>query len=135
MPTTTVEVSSNADHQFTVDEPMRRVRKILVRTNAVKKIIAMADAELLDQEWLKMNFEIDKPLLKRDWNIDGDGELSVRFDDAYLGSHDITLLQSVDISPVRLHVTNDLDQATEPVQNYSSEHAGELIIVPEAGDE
>ncbi len=120
IPSSPIEVSSKAEHQFTIEEPMRRVRKILVRTNAVKKIVAMADAELLNQEWLDMKFDIDKPLLKRDWNVNGEGELSVRFNDAYLGSHDITLQQNANISPDQLHTTNDLQTPSGPVQNYSS---------------
>ena len=120
IPASSIEASSQAEHQFTIEDPMRRVRKILVRTNAVKKIVAMADAELLDQEWLNMKFDIDKPILKRDWNVNGDGILSVRFNDAYLGSHEITLQQDASISPDRLHVTNELQQPSGPVQNYRS---------------
>jgi hypothetical protein len=120
LPTTTVQVTSSADHTFELDAAMPRVRKILVRTNAVKKIVAMANAEFLDQKWLQLQFEIDRPILKRDWHLDGNGELNVRTNDRYIGSHDITLKQAIDITPERLFVTNQLAEPSGPIRQYAS---------------
>lgn len=128
MPTTTLEVPSEGEYQFVIDQPMPRVRKILVRTNAVKKIVAMANAELLDQKWLDMKFEIEGPILKADWKLDGQGELIVETNDAYIGRHEITLNQSVDITPDRLHATNELARPNGPIREYSSI----LIVTPNA---
>ncbi len=120
LPIIPIEVTSSAEHTFELSEAMPRVRKILVRTNAVKKIVAMANAEFLDQKWLQMQFEIERPILKRDWHLDGNGELNVRTNDNYIGSHDMTLTQSVDITRERLFVTNKLAKAAGPIREYSS---------------
>ena len=121
MPAEEVSVKSDGKHSFVVDVPMKRARKILVRTNAAKKLVAMADAELLDQEWLNLDFDAPRPLLKRDWHVDGEGKLVVRTNDAYLGSHDITLDQSIDIRAEKLQVTNKLKQPSGPIKEYSAE--------------
>ncbi len=120
MPTKTLEVPSEGKYQFVIDQPMQRVRKILVRTNAIKKIVAMANAELLDQKWLDMQFEIEGPLLKADWKLDGHGELIVKTNNAYIGQHEITLNQKVDITPDRLHATNELARPNGPIREYTS---------------
>ena len=127
MPAEQISVESSGEHSFTVDVPMKRVRKILVRTNAAKKIIAMADAELLDQEWLKMDIDAKRPLLKRDWHIDGTGKLVVKINNSYLGSHDLTLNQSLDIRAEKLQVSNKLNEPSGPIEEYSSE----LTLVPD----
>ena len=121
LPQQSITVGSSATSSFVVDAPMKRVRKILVRTNAVKKIVAMADAKIQDQKWLDMKFDIDRRLIDRDWTLDGSGELVVQINDAYLGQHDITLQQSVDIAPTRLHSTNQAAGPQGPVQKYASE--------------
>lgn len=126
--TVKLDVPAEADYEFTVDVPMPRLRKILVRTNAVKKIIAMADAELLDQEWLDLNFQADRPLLNRDWKLDGSGQLKVNVNDPYIGNHLITLNQSVEINPDRLKVENDLDKPVGSIREYSST----LTLIPDA---
>jgi hypothetical protein len=126
-----LNVPSSATHQFSIEVPMERVRKVLVRTNAVKKIVAMADAKLLDQEWLQLEFEIDRPLLKRQWHVDGSGQLVVESSNAWLGTHELTLNQSVDIKPDRLYVENALDKPSGPIEKYSAT----LELVPdEAGN-
>ena len=120
LPQQDVEVVSSADHQFTIDEPMERVRKILVRTNAVKKIVAMSDAELKGQKWLDMDFEMPGKLLDRNWHVDGQGKLSVLIKNSYIGDNQITLNQTVDIKRQRLHVTNVLDQPVGAIRDYDS---------------
>jgi hypothetical protein len=130
MLTTDVDVTSSATHQFTIKQRMPRVRKILVRTNAIKKIVAMADAELLDQEWLQLQFEIDRPILRRDWHVDGEGELVVQLNNSYLGQHDLTLKQAVDIKRDRLNARNTLQDTTGAVQDYQSE----LTLTPDESE-
>lgn len=118
--THTVEVTSEAQHRFELDVRMPRVRKIMVRTNAVKKIVAMADATLLDQKWQNMAFGSDGPLLKGDWHVDGEGQLSIRIDDAYLGKQSIQLGQTVDVRPNRLYSTNKLVEPSKSIREYDS---------------
>ena len=115
-----LEVTSSAVHQFTIDEPMERVRKILVRTNAVKKIVAMSDAELKGQKWLDMGFEMPGKLLDRNWHVEGEGKLGVLIKNSYIGDNQITLNQAVDIKRQRLHVTNELDQPAGAIRDYDS---------------
>lgn len=120
LPEQEIEAGSSANHQFTIDVPMERVRKILVRTNAAKKIIAMSDAELKGQKWVDMDFEMPGKILDRNWHVDGQGKLEVLIKDSYLGDNRITLNQSVDITRQRLHVINRLDQPTDSIRNYDS---------------
>jgi len=120
IPAKTLVVPSVGQHQFVLDEPMQRVRKILVRTNAVKKIVAMADAQLLEQKWLQMQLELARPLFNRDWHLDGTGQLIVETNDSYIGQYEITLEQSVDITPDRLFAINKLSQPIGPIQQYTS---------------
>ena len=113
-------VESSAQHEFTIDERMPRVRKILVRTNAAKKIVAMADAELLDQTWLDMNFDKGEKLLDRDWQVDGEGQLEVVVNNSYLGKINLTLDQNVDISRERLDVKSELSDSSGAITKYDS---------------
>ena len=113
-------VESTAQHEFTIDEGMPRVRKILVRTNAVKKIVAMADAELLDQKWLDMDIDLGKKILKRDWHVDGQGKLDVVVNNSYLGKINLTLDQSVDIRRERLQVESKLGKSSGAITKYDS---------------
>ena len=113
-------VESTAQHEFTIDERMPRVRKILVRTNAVKKIVAMADAELLDQEWLDMEFDLGKKILDRDWHVDGEGKLDVVVKNSYLGNVNLTLDQTVDIRPDKLVAVSKLGKSSGAITKYDS---------------
>ncbi|MEM9941824.1 MAG: hypothetical protein AAF939_09560 [Planctomycetota bacterium] len=113
-------VDSSASYEFTISERMQRVRKILVRTNAVKKIVAMADAELKDQKWLDLNFDAERPILDQDWKLDGEGELQVVLNDAYLGKIQMTLSQQVEISRDRIHVVSHLKESSHSIQQYDS---------------
>ena len=113
-------VESSAQHEFTIEERMPRVRKILVRTNAVKKIVAMADAELLDQKWLDMNFELGKKILDRDWHVDGKGQLDVVVNNSYLGKVNLTLDQNVDIRRDQMEVESTLSNSSGAITKYDS---------------
>ena len=120
VPMLTIEVDSEAKHRFQLDVKMPRVRKILVRTNAVKKIVAMADATLLDQKWQTMAFDSDGPLLIGDWHVSGEGQLSIQVNDDYLGEQSIQLKQAVDVRPNRVYSTNDLTEPSESIRQYAS---------------
>ena len=113
-------VESSAQHEFTIDERMPRVRKILVRTNAAKKIVAMANAELLDQKWLDMQFDLGEKLRDRDWQVDGEGQLKVVLNNAYLGKVNLTLDQAVDIRRERMEVNSELGESSGAITKYDS---------------
>ena len=118
--TSDITVESSAQHEFTINESMPRVRKIIVRTNAVKKIVAMADAKLLDQKWLDMNFDAGGKILDRDWNVDGSGQLEVVVENAYLGDVNLTLDQNVDIRRDRLESVSKLAKSSGAITKYDS---------------
>ena len=118
--TSDLTVESSAQHEFTIDEGMPRVRKILVRTNAVKKIVAMADAKLLDQKWLDMNFDLGGKILDRNWHVDGDGQLEVVVNNSYLGDVNMTLDQKVDIRRDQLESVSKLAKTSGAITKYDS---------------
>ena len=120
-------VESSAEHQFTIDERMPRVRKILVRTNAVKSIVAMADAKLLDQKWLDMKFDLGGKLLDRNWNVDGSGQLDVVVFNSYLGDVDLTIDQDVDIRPDRMETISKLAKSSDAITAYDSK----ILLTPD----
>lgn len=126
LPQQEITVPSTADHAFIIDVPMERVRKILVRTNAAKKIVAMSGAELKGQKWLEMDFEMPGKILDRNWHVDGQGKLEVLIKDDYIGDNRVTLNQKVDITRQRLEVTNVIDQPVNSVRNYDSS----LTLIP-----
>ena len=128
LPETEMTESSTAEHQFVVEVPMQRVRKILVRTNAVKKIVAMANAELESQEWLDMDFDAKRPILDQDWKVDGQGELKIVIHDAYLGEVPLTLTQDVAVEKNRLNVTCVSTSNSGPIQEYRSS----MVLTPDA---
>ncbi len=113
-----VAIPGMATHEFTIDVPYTRVRKILVRTNAVKKIVALANAELLDQSWTGIEIDLARLLREPDWELEGEGKLQVRTNDDYIGQHDITLLQRVKIRPEELVVANTLEQPAGRLLDY-----------------
>ena len=122
-----VEADSSAEHSFTVDVPMARVRKILVRTNAIKKIVAMSNAELVDQKWEDLDLDVDKPLRKRDWDVDGKGKITVKINDSYLGQHELTLNQTVSVEPELLSSSNSLSEPSGPIKAYETS----LVLKPD----
>jgi len=127
IPFWTLRVRSTATHGFTIDQSMHRVRKILVRTNAVKKIVAMAEAKLIDQKWLNMHFQLDRPILEGGLDLHGTGRLVVLLKDDYLGTHEITLDQTVNIKRNSLSVVSNLQRPVGPIRRYYST----LHLVPD----
>ena len=114
-------VESTAEHEFTINERMPRVRKILVRTNAAKKIVAMADAELKDQKWLDMQFDLGGKILDRDWQVDGEGQLEVVVNNSYLGEINLVLDQNIDIRREQMKVVSKLgNNSSGAITKYDS---------------
>ncbi len=127
VPLQTMEVRSSAEHEFLIDRPMERVRKILVRTNSIKTIVAMADARLKDQQWLEIRFENDDRLLDRDWELSGDGQLEVVTRNGWLGEVELQLDQSIKVRVDRLESTNQLASPAGPVRDYDAR----LLLTPD----
>lgn len=127
-PARTLEISASADHAFVIDEDMERVRKVLVRTNSVKTIVAMANARLKDQEWLELEFGSDGPLPVRNWNLEGEGKLTVVSDDPWLGAQELILDQKIQVQPERLESLNTLREPADSIRDYRSS----LVLTPDS---
>jgi hypothetical protein len=110
----TVELS------FTVDQDFATVRKILVRTDALKRIITMTgESEFLDQSWSTLGggLESFNPLDLR-WKLALHGTLKVRTLDEYVGQNDVTLRQDVEIEPDQLHSDIELTEGSARLLDY-----------------
>lgn len=110
----TVELS------FTVDQDFTTVRKILVRTDALKRIITMTgESEYLDQQWSMLGGGLDSfnPLNLR-WKLELHGTLKVRTLDEYVGQNDVTLRQDVKIDPDQLHSDITLTEGSPRLLDY-----------------
>ncbi len=122
-----LEFNSSGTNKFTIDVPMTKVRKILVRTDAGKKLIAMSDAEFVNQDWSELDLEADQPLRKRDWDISSSGVLTVQTTDPLVGNHELNLKQDLQIQPELLEIKSHLTEPSGPIRNYQSS----LTIVPD----
>jgi hypothetical protein len=110
----TVELS------FTVDQDFTTVRKILVRTDALKRIITMTgESKLLDQNWSTVGGGLDSfnPLDLK-WKLELHGTLKVRTLDEYVGQNDVTLRQAVKIDPDQLQSDVELAEGSKRLLGY-----------------
>jgi len=128
VPGKSIEVTASASDSFVIGTKMERVRKILVRTNSVKTIVAMANAVLTDQEWLNLKLENEGSLLDRNWNLSGQGKLTVLSDDPWLGKQELTLDQKIEVQPERLESTNTLGEPSNSIRAYTSN----LVLTPDS---
>lgn len=130
LPLFPVTATSQAERTFVVEVPMERARKILVRTNAIKKIASMDNGELIDQQWQEFDLAANRPLRDKDWNVSGTGQLTVLVRNSYLGDQTLKLSQNVDITNQRLESINQLVEPAESIKQYDSR----LLLEPnEAG--
>jgi hypothetical protein len=108
------------ERSFVVDVDFATVRKILVRTDALKRIITMTgDGEFLKQDWTAAGGGLES-LDWRDpkWKLELHGTLTLRTLDPYVGQHQIVLKQEVKIEPDRLDSEVDLSQGSERLLDY-----------------
>lgn len=113
-------VAATVEHAFVIKESFARVRKILVRTNAIKKVVAMTNSQLVDQQWLNVSFDLKSLLRDPDWNVGGQGTLTVKTTDPYVGEHEITLNQDVNIRVDQLRVSNRLTEPVSKLRKYDT---------------
>jgi hypothetical protein len=106
--------------EFTIDEDFTSVRKILVRNESAKQIIAMGGgSEFISQNWTAGGAEVDSvKLLDPEWRLQLHGMLRVRTKDDYIGQHEIDLEQDVEIEPDYLHSDVDLVEPSGRLQDY-----------------
>lgn len=106
--------------EFTIDEDFSTVRKILVRTNALKRIITMTgESEFIEQDWTALGGGLGA-ISFRDpqWRLELHGKLKLRTLDEYIGQSEVTLSQEVKIDPDQLHSDIELEQGSERLLDY-----------------
>jgi hypothetical protein len=106
---------------FTVDLDFSTVRKILVRTDAAKRIITMTgDSEFIDQNWTAIGGGLDSiNLLNPQWRLELHGNLKLRTLDDYIGRNEILLQQEVKIDPDQLHSDVELKEGSKRLLDYA----------------
>jgi hypothetical protein len=114
------ETEQSAARSFTIDENFTKVRKILVRKDAAKQLVAMGGgSEFLSQRWSGGDAELESArLLDPKWKIDLQGTLRVRTQDAYVGQQEITLQQNVTITQDLLDSEVKLKEPAERLRDY-----------------
>jgi hypothetical protein len=111
-----------ARRSFIIDQNFTDVRKILVRNDSAKQIVAMGGgSEFIDQEWSAVGGELDALELLSDWRLELHGTLRVRTKDEYIGEHVIALAQDVEITPDFLRSEVHLKEPAERLKEYDME--------------
>ncbi len=108
------------ERSFVIDEDFTKVRKILVRTDATKRIVTMTgDSQFVDQHWNAVGGGLDN-LEFRDlkWKLELHGTLILRTRDPYIGEHEIELSQEVKVDPDEVYSDVELDRPTERLRQY-----------------
>ncbi|RIK79348.1 MAG: hypothetical protein DCC67_10690 [Planctomycetota bacterium] len=112
--------TQTARRTFVIDEDFTSVRKILVRTDSAKQIVAMGGgSEFISQQWSAIGGAIDSiKLLDPQWRLQLHGTLRVRTKDPYIGQHPIALEQDVVIEVDFLNSDVTLKQPAERLKQY-----------------
>jgi len=125
------ESEQTVERSFVVHEDFTKVRKIMVRTNAAKKIITMGGtSEFVEQRWNEGNVATNsnnfgEAVLKTvfssdpDWQLDLQGTLKVRTLDEYIGQEVVTLEQDVTIDPNAIVSKSNLIEGSERLLGYA----------------
>jgi hypothetical protein len=110
----------SVERSFIIDEDFTAVRKILVRTDAAKRIITMTgDSEFVDQQWTAVGGGLESlNLLDPRWRLELHGMLRLRTLDEYVGRNEILLSQVVNIDPDQLHSEVELKKGSERLLDY-----------------
>lgn len=108
------------ERSFVIDEDFTKVRKILVRTDATKRIVTMTgDCQFVDQHWSAVGGGLDNfELRDLKWKLEFHGTLVLRTHDPYIGEHEIELNQEVKIDPDQVYSDVELDRPTERLRQY-----------------
>jgi hypothetical protein len=108
------------EKSFTIDEDFTKVRKILVRTNALKQIITMTgESEFVDQKWTAVGGGLESlNPLDLGWNLELHGTLKVRTLDPYVGQNEVMLAQEVKIDRDQLHSDIELTEGSKRLLGY-----------------
>lgn len=104
---------------FAIDENFTDVRKILVRNDSAKQIVAMGGgSDFISQNWSAGGGGVSLDLMDPRWRLELHGTLRVRTKDPYIGEHEINLDQEVQITPDRLDSRVKLVEPGERLKRY-----------------
>lgn len=79
---------------YTISEPFDRVRKIMVRNDALRYIVEHQNAVVVNQKWQSLDFGT----VLSGWQVTGSGEFSILTDDPEIGSSQLNFKQQVRIT-------------------------------------
>jgi len=104
---------------FHLPDNFTNVRRILVRTEATKKIITMAgDSEFVDVSWSSVGGGLDSINVLKDWRLELHGTLKVQSLDPYVGKPLVDLTQDVRISGDEVFSKTDMIEPSDRLLEY-----------------
>lgn len=104
---------------YYIDEDFDRVKKILMRTNALDKIVSSQQGEVLYQKW--NNLDVSSERLLGPWDINGQGELIVKTKDPDAGTLILKFKQTVHIDKDSLVSKSWISERVGSLKEYNTE--------------
>ncbi len=113
-------VKAQAEREFIIDENFTDVRKILVRKDVAKDIIALGgDSEFVEQQWSAVGGDVNPTsIFDLGWRLELHGILKVRILDDYIGKHVVPMDQKVEITVDLVDSRSVLEQGTDRLLAY-----------------
>ena len=102
----------NVNHSFVIDEDFKKVKKILIRTNILKRIIELNGATIENSQWQNVTIGMIK-LTK--WDVIVEGSLKVRIKDLY---GILYIKQKTFIGDNKIDILLTLKEPVPPLQTY-----------------
>ncbi len=100
---------------YYIDADFERVRKIMVRTNSLEKIVSQQHGQVLDQKWSDLSLHAQN---LRSWNIDGRGAFVVKTIDPVEGELILYFTHEVAIRKDSLSSAASLVQPVSHLQSF-----------------
>jgi hypothetical protein len=108
-----------AERSFVLDLEFRRIRRILMSTDANQQIITLTgDSQFLDETWTPVGGGLNLNPVDPSWTLELRGDLHVRTLDEYVGQEEIRLTQNVKIESNQLVSRTDLKQGSARLKGY-----------------
>lgn len=120
LPLFPLRVETAASRAFQIDVPMPRSRAVLVRTNSVQEIVAMSDAEVVEQRFSGGGMKLRRLIRDPDVTIELDGTLVVRPRDRWMEGALLTFDQDISIELEDLQVISSLTEPAAVLQSYDA---------------
>lgn len=114
--------TQGATRSFRIDDNFTGVRKVLVRTDSAKQIVAMGGGStFISQDWQTVGGDagpLRELIEDPNWRLELHGTLKVLTKDEYIGEHEISLDQRVVITPDSLVSEVHLKEPTARLKKY-----------------